>query len=264
MATTRFDFTGRRVLVTGGSSGIGLAVAGAFADAGAEVTVTGRREAADAYGADLSRFAYRQAEMTDGASLEALADGIGALDVLVNNAGSNLAAEDEWKPATFAKALELHLVSAFTLATRLKPLHLVSAFTLATRLKPLLAGSGLVGGGSVVNTVSMSAFRSVPFVPGYGAAKAGLVQMTLNLGAAWARDAVRVNAVAPGLIETGMTAVMKAKGMDAIEKAELERVPMARWGRPEEVAPAYLFLASEEARFITGATLCVDGGFLAR
>jgi NAD(P)-dependent dehydrogenase (short-subunit alcohol dehydrogenase family) len=247
--TTTFDFSGRRVLVTGGSSGIGLAVAAAFAEAGAEVTITGRREGAADYDVDLSRFAYRPAEMTDAASLRALVAGFEALDVLVNNAGANLAAEDEWKPETFARALQLHLVSAFTLAVE---------------LKPLLAASPLAGGGSIVNTVSMSAFRSVPFVPGYGAAKAGLVQMTLNMGNAWAQEGVRVNAVAPGLIETNMTSVMKMKGMEAVERAELDRVPMNRWGSPAEVAPAYLFLASEEARFVTGATLCVDGGFMAR
>ncbi len=249
MPTTSFDFTGRHVLVTGGSSGIGLAVATAFADARADVTITGRRAAPGEYDLDLSRFDYRQAEMTDAASLHALAAGFDALDVLVNNAGSNLAALDEWKPEIFAQALQLHLVSAFTLAVE---------------LKPLLAASALTGGGSIVNTVSMSAFRSVPVVPGYGAAKAGLVQMTVNMGAAWAQENVRVNAVAPGLIETNMTAVMKMKGMEAVERAELDRVPMSRWGHPEEVAPAYLFLASEEARFVTGATLCVDGGFMAK
>jgi NAD(P)-dependent dehydrogenase (short-subunit alcohol dehydrogenase family) len=249
MPTTTFDFAGRRVLVTGGSSGIGLAVATAFADASADVTITGRKQTPGEYGVDLSRFAYRQAETTDAASLRALAAGFDALDVLVNNAGSNLVALDEWKPETFAQALQLHLVSAFTLAVA---------------LKPLLAASSLAGGGSIVNTVSLSAFRSVPLVPGYGAAKAGLVQMTVNMGAAWALDNVRVNAVAPGLIETNMTAVMKRKGMEAIERAELDRVPMKRWGQPNEVAPAYLFLASEEARFITGATLYVDGGFMAK
>jgi NAD(P)-dependent dehydrogenase (short-subunit alcohol dehydrogenase family) len=249
MPTTTFDFAGRRVLVTGGSSGIGLAVASAFADAGADVTITGRRARPGEYDADLSRFGYRQAEMTDAGSLRALAGSFDALDVLVNNAGSNLVSQGEWKPEIFAQALQLHLISAFTLAVE---------------LKPLLAASPLAGGGSIVNTVSMSAFRSVPLLPGYGAAKAGLVQMTLNMGAAWALDNVRVNAVAPGLIETNMTAIMKRKGMEAVERAELDRVPMKRWGLPDEVAPAYLFLASEEARFITGATLYVDGGFMAR
>ena len=249
MPTTTFDFTGRRVLVTGGSSGIGLAVATAFADAGAAVTITGRKQTPGDYDVDLARFHYRQAEMTDTTSLRALAAGVDALDVLVNNAGANLIAQNEWKPETFVQALQLHLVSAFTLAVE---------------LKPLLAASSLAGGGSIVNTVSMSAFRSVPLVPGYGAAKAGLVQMTLNLGASWAQQNVRVNAVAPGLVETKMTAVMKRKGLEAIERAELDRVPMKRWGQPDEVAPAYLFLASEEARFITGATLYVDGGFMAK
>jgi NAD(P)-dependent dehydrogenase (short-subunit alcohol dehydrogenase family) len=105
----------------------------------------------------------------------------------------------------------------------------------------------------------MSSFHAVPIVPGYGAAKAGIVQMTMNLGVAWAADRIRVNAVAPGLIETNMTAPMK--GIEALEKPELDRTPMRRWGTPEDVVPAFLFLASPAARFVTGQTLCVDGGY---
>ncbi len=242
----RFDFSGARVLVTGGTSGIGYGVARAFSEAGAEVTITGRRASASEYDRDLAGFTYRQAEMTDTASLDTLCASVDRLDVLINNAGSNLLAKDEWKPDVFAEVIHLHLMSGFRLSVS---------------LKPLLAKSALVGGGSIVNCASMSAIRAVPFVPGYGAAKAGIVQMTLNMGVAWARENIRVNAVAPGLIETGMTAVMKAKGMEAIEAAELARVPMARWGTPEDVAPSFLFLASPAARFITGQTLCVDGGF---
>jgi NAD(P)-dependent dehydrogenase (short-subunit alcohol dehydrogenase family) len=246
MEGVSFDFGGRRVLVTGGTSGIGFGVAGAFADAGAEVLVTGRRASASDYACDLSRFAYRQVEMTDATSLDALAAGIDRLDVLINNAGSNLVTKNEWNPDTFAEALQLLLTSAFRLSVA---------------LKPVLVKSGIEGGGSIVNCASMSAFRAVPMVPGYGAAKAGIVQITLNLAVAWARENIRVNAVAPGLIETGMTAVMKADGMEALEAAELARVPMGRWGTPADVAPAFLFLASPAARFILGQTLCVDGGF---
>lgn len=246
MATTTFDFDGRRVLVTGGSSGIGLGTARAFNSAGAHVVITGRKASAADYDVDLSPFEYHQVEMTDTRQLARLVATQDRLDVLVNNAGGNLVAQDEWKPETFAQVLHMHLVSSFQLAVS---------------FKPLLMQSGLSGGGSVVSTASMSAFRAVPMVPGYGAAKAGLVQMTLNLGVAWARDGVRVNAVAPGLIETAMTKIMQADGMEALEQAELAKVPMGRWGRPEDVASAYLFLASEEAAFITGQTLCVDGGY---
>lgn len=241
-----FDFGGRHVLVTGGTSGIGHATASAFADAGADVVVTGRKASASDYDKDLSRFDYRQAEMTDAASLDALAVGLDRLDVLINNAGQNLVAKDEWNPDTFGEALQLLLVSSFRLSVA---------------LKPLLVNSDIEGGGSIVNCASMSAFRAVPMVPGYGAAKAGIVQITLNLAVAWARENIRVNAVAPGLIETGMTAIMKADGMEALEAAELARVPMARWGLPEEIAPAFLFLASPAARFMIGQTLCVDGGY---
>ena len=121
------------------------------------------------------------------------------------------------------------------------------------------AASGLDGGASVLNIASMSAYFALPMVPAYGAAKAAVVQMTKNLAVAWVNDGIRVNAVAPGIIESNMTSAMK--GIEALEKPQIDRTPMHRWGTPEDVAPAFLFLASSAARFITGQTLPVDGGY---
>jgi 3-oxoacyl-[acyl-carrier protein] reductase len=115
-----------------------------------------------------------------------------------------------------------------------------------------------------VNSASMSAFIAVPVVPvvpGYGAAKAGIVQMTKNLAVAWAADGIRVDAVAPGLILSNMTAVMK--DIPALADPQIDRCPMGRWGTPDDIAPPVLFLASRAAGFITGQTLNIDGGYSA-
>ncbi len=244
----QFDFSGTHVLVTGGSNGIGLAIARAFAQAGAAVTITGTRAAAADYPHDLSRFAYRRLDLRNSAAIDALAAELKSLDVLVNNAGANFAGirdgRTEWTPDTFEESVRINLFAAFRLALA---------------CKQRLSESQLDGGASVLNMASMSSFFAVPFVPGYGAAKAGIVQMTKNLATAWAAAGIRVNAVAPGQIETDMTAPVKT--MPELENALLARTPLARWGTPEDVAPAFLFLASPAARFITGQTLCVDGGW---
>ena len=245
--SARFDFSGARVLVTGGSNGIGLGIARAFADAGARVAITGTRASARDYPHDLARFAYAPLDVRDKDAIARVAASLGALDVLVNNAGANFPFQpSEWDPDVFEDSVRVNLFSAWRMSLA---------------CKPLLGASRLAGGASVINLASMASFRAVPIVPGYGAAKAGIVALTRNLAVQWARENVRVNAVAPGLTDSNMTQAMKA--YPELEAAELAKIPMARRGTPEEIAPAVLFLASAEASYVTGATLAVCGGFAA-
>lgn len=241
-----FDFSGAAVVVTGGTSGIGHAVASAFAAAGAQVTITGTRSSPGDYDVDLSPFTYHWVQMTDPDSIDALASSLDALDILVNNAGANFpGGRDEWEPDTFATAVALNLVG---------PMRLTTA------CRPLLAASNVHGGASVISMASMSAFRSIPIVPGYGSAKAGMVALTRNLARHWIGDRIRVNAVAPGVIATPMTAPMAS--FPELLNAEIAHTPMGRLGTPEEVVGAVQFLASSAASYITGHTLVVDGGYL--
>lgn len=240
-----FEFDDTAVLVTGGTRGIGHAIAGAFRDAGASVVITGTRASADDYDVDLTGFTYRRCRMTEPDEIDALASSFDALDVMVNNAGANLPdGRDEYEPDVFDEVVAINLTSAFRLSTA---------------CHGLLAASDHEGGAAVVNLASMASYFAVTMVPGYGAAKAGVVQMTKNLAVHWADDAIRVNAVAPGLIETDMTTPMMA--FDEITRPILERTPLARWGTPDDMAGPVLFLCSDSARFVTGQTLPVDGGY---
>ncbi len=241
-----FDFTGARVLVTGGTSGIGHGIATAYRNAGAQVTITGTRSAVSEYDVDLTGLEYRQVAMGDADAVTALGGSFATLDVLINNAGATFAGGlDEYDPAGFEEALRVNLQGAYRLT------HSCHA---------ALKTSEARGGASVVSLVSMAAFRAIPLVPGYAAAKAGLVSMTQTLAARWAPDSIRVNAVAPGNIETPMTAPMAA--LPDLVAEQLAHVPLGRFGTVEEIVPAVQFLSSAAASYVTGAVLAVDGGYL--
>jgi 3-oxoacyl-[acyl-carrier protein] reductase len=238
-----FDFTGTTVLITGGTSGIGHATATLFRDAGAEVTVTGTKPAATDYATDLSGVTYRQLQITDSESVAALAHSFDQLDVLVNNAGANFPGGlDESKPDGFDASVALNLTAPYRLTVG---------------LYGALKASSAVGGASVVNMASMSALRAVPLVPGYGAAKAGIIGITRNLAVKWADKGIRVNAVAPGVIDTPMTAPMQFA--QSLVDAELAHVPLRRFGTVGEIAPTIAFLCTEQSAYTSGALLVVDG-----
>jgi 3-oxoacyl-[acyl-carrier protein] reductase len=242
-ARATFDFTGTSVLITGGTSGIGHATATLFRDAGAEVTVTGTQPAVSEYGSDLSGMTYRQLQITDHDSVDALAAGFSRLDVLINNAGANFPGGlDESQPDGFDASVALNLTGPYRLTVG---------------LYRALRSSTAAGGASVVNLASMSALRAVPMVPGYGAAKAGIVCITRNLAVKWAGKGIRVNAVAPGTIDTPMTAPMH--GAAELVQSELAHIPVGRFGSAVEIAPTIAFLCTEQSSYTTGALFVVDG-----
>ena len=242
----KYDFVGAHVLITGGTSGIGAVTAALFRDAGAQVTITGTRGSADEYDADLSGYSYRQLDIEQNEQIDALAASLPRLDVLVNNAGVALPSLglDEWDPEVFNRAVNMLLNAAFRMARR---------------NVDKLAESTIPGGGSVIGVASMSSYFGIPIVPGYGAAKTGLLGLTRTMAVEWGPRGVRANAVAAGLTESRMTAGTFEQ--DAWTKPTLARTPLGRLGMPEDIAQAILFLASPAAQWITGQTLPVDGGY---
>jgi NAD(P)-dependent dehydrogenase (short-subunit alcohol dehydrogenase family) len=218
-------------IITGAAGGIGRALAAGLAAAG--YTVIGVDRAA---GPGVTALDIR-----DTAAVNAFAAGIESLAVLVNAAGV-LRRPDEYQADVFADVLDINLVGGMRLATACRPA--------LARAK-----------GAIINVASMYSFFGAPHAPAYAASKGGVVALTKSLAVAWAKDGIRVNAIAPGWIRTPLTVAARAD--EPRNRAIVERTPMGRWGEPDELVGPVLFLASDAARFVTGVVLPVDGGYSA-
>jgi NAD(P)-dependent dehydrogenase (short-subunit alcohol dehydrogenase family) len=244
--------TRRAAVVTGGSAGIGAATASALADSGYSVLVTGRRrEALDRVGGRSRHIHPVQADVREpSAAARIIAEverRFGRLDVLVNNAGL-------FSAASLTEA-DSELMSALFETNVYGPTYLFQAAL------PLLEASG----GAVINVTSTLARKAVPDVGLYGASKAALEQLTRSWALLAAPIGVRVNAVAPGPVETG---ILEASGLesdevDRIKAAERRSIPLGRRGEPEEIASWIVFLADDQTRWVSGQVLGVDGGLSA-
>jgi len=245
-SNVRFDFAGSAVLVTGGTSGIGAAIALSFREAGADVTITGTRGGPSDYQGETDGYRYLQLDVENRGQVDRVAAATTKLDVLVNSAGLAFLSLglDEYEPDIFDRAVSMHLTSVYRLIAG---------------CAPQLKASRQPGGASIVNIASMSSFFGIDRVPGYGAGKTGLLGLTRVLAVHWARQNIRVNTLAVGMTRSRMTAgVMENPQINAMM---LARVPMGRHGEPMDVAGAALFLSSAAASWITGQTLAIDGGF---
>ena len=250
-----FSLAGRAALVTGGATGIGAAIARALATFGADVAVTMHERGADEVLRDIRALGRRAEALPadlgalDEASATALVATaetlLGGLDILVNNAGIIRRAEAlEHRHADWRAVMSVNLDAVFLMSQ-------AAARRMASRKS-----------GRIVNIASVLAFEGGVRVPGYAAAKHAVVGLTRALANEWAAEGITVNAIAPGYVATENTAALRRDETRMLDL--LARIPMGRFGEPDEIAGAAVFLASPAAAYVTGSTLVVDGGWLAR
>lgn len=239
------DFGGKTALVVGGSSGIGNGIAQAFRARGAAVFVTGTRASAGDYsadeGSDLDGLRYSQLDVSDGGAIDRFTPDFEQLDILVLAQGAVLYKRAEFAMPGFRKVLEVNLMSLMACGGRFH-----------SELK--------ASRGTLIIVSSTAAYHATKGNPAYNASKTGAMGLTRTLGQAWAEGGIRVNGIAPGLVDTKMTKVTTANPKRL--EAAVERIPLRRLGTPADMAGAALFLASPLASYIVGQTLIVDGGLI--
>ena len=253
MASSNGKLEGKVALVTGSSTGIGAAIAQGLGRAGADVICHGRGEEAQATSEEIRKSGVRSlalsADLSDRAAQAAFVasavNAFGRVDLLINNAGSirrNPAVD--YTDADWDFLLEVNLTAPFRLARSIGKLMIEQ------------------GGGRIVNIASLLSFQGGILVPGYAASKGGVAQLTKALANEWASKNVNVNAIAPGYIATKNTEALRADPNRS--RQILERIPAGRWGEPDDIAGAAVFLCSAAARYVTGHVLTVDGGWMGR
>jgi 2-dehydro-3-deoxy-D-gluconate 5-dehydrogenase len=249
----RFCLDGKVALVTGSASGLGAAIALALAEAGASVACHGNRRPADETSERIRSLGRKSQSFAadlnalDGAELlfEAARSAMGAPDILVNNAGTIYRAPaEDYDLQAWMTVMQVNLNSAFRLSQ--------------------LAGRNMLKRrqGKIINIASLLSFQGGIRVPAYAASKGGLAQLTKALANEWAAHNVQINAIAPGYFRTDNTQALQK---DEVRNRQiLERIPAGRWGEPEDIAGAAVFLASQASDYVTGEVLVVDGGWMSR
>jgi 2-dehydro-3-deoxy-D-gluconate 5-dehydrogenase len=245
-----FDLNGRVAIVTGGNGGIGLGIAKGLVGAGAAVVITGRNRDKNARALDtlsaLGSATCVECDVSVASDLEALFAEVeqrhGRLDVLVNNAGMSGGGRPE----------ELDIA----LWNRILAVNLTATLETSQRAFPYFRAAG---GGKIINIASEYALFGSAYVAPYAASKGGLIQLTRSLAVAWAPHGIQVNAITPGWITTEMTAPVQRNR--AFYDQIIARTPAGRFGEPDELAGAAVFLASRASDFVTGINLPVDGGY---
>jgi 2-deoxy-D-gluconate 3-dehydrogenase len=248
-----FKLDGKVALVTGSSTGLGAAIAIAFAEAGADVACHGNTHVPDATCTAVTKGGRKALALTGDLGdretpqrlVEKTIAHFGQLDILVNNAGTiRRAPAIEYSEEDWATVIEVNLSSVFRMAQ--------------------LAGRHMIerGGGKILNIASLLSFQGGITVPAYAASKGGVAQLTKALANEWAAKNINVNAIAPGYMRTGNT---KALQQDETRNRQiLERIPAGRWGEPSDLGGAAVFLCSAASDYVNGHVLLVDGGWMGR